>query len=176
MKKNLAKTFRHMSMIEIDWWFLNFFWENHYYYDRFLFFDLRISFYIFDLLIKIVEQTWMIVIALLLNYVQKQVRRFIKRHKIVRYQDTSFNTIRSRLNFLEISLKFDLVLSHFSTLSLDDDEILVYFHRFNFYLIWVNQLSLTLDFFNLNNLTKFLYFFLKSDFVKSFAIMFAIER
>ena len=77
----------------------------------------------------------MIVIVLLLNYVQKQIKRFIKRHKIVRYQNINLNTIRSRLNFLEISFKFDLVLSHFSTLSLDDDAILVHLHRFNFYLI-----------------------------------------
>ena len=123
-----------------------------------------------------VEQTWVIVIILLLNYVQKQIRRFIRRHKIVRYQNTSLNTIKSRLNLLEISFKFDLVLSHFLTLSLDDDATLVHLHRFNFYLVWVNQLSLILDFFNFNNLTKFLYLFLTSDFVKSFAIMFAIEK
>ena len=60
----------------------------------------------------------MIVIILLLNYVQEQIKRFIKRHKIVRYQNINFNTTRSRLNLLEISLKFDLVLLHFSTILL----------------------------------------------------------
>ena len=57
----------------------------------------------------------MIVIILLLIYVQKQISRFIWRHKIMRCQDTSLNATKSRLNFLEIFFKFDLVLSHFST-------------------------------------------------------------
>ena len=60
MKRDLVETFRHMSMTMIDWWLLNFFWKDNYYFDRFLLFDLRISLYIFDFLTKALH--WMLLI------------------------------------------------------------------------------------------------------------------
>ena len=52
VKRDLAEAFRHMPVAEADWWLLDFFWGDDYYYDRFLPFGLRTSPCIFDLLAK----------------------------------------------------------------------------------------------------------------------------
>ena len=88
MKKDLAKTFRHMSMIEIDWWLLSFFWEDDYYYDRFLLFDLRISFYIFDLLVKALHWILLIVFhwVIILHYLDDFFAILLSRVDSILYQ------------------------------------------------------------------------------------------
>ena len=52
VKRDLADAFRHIPVARSDWWLLGFFWQGHYYFDRFLPFGLRTSPYIFDLLAK----------------------------------------------------------------------------------------------------------------------------
>ena len=88
MKRDLAKTFQHMSIIEIDWWLLSFFWENDYYYDRFLLFDLHIFFYIFDLLIKALH--WILLIVfhwiIILHYLDDFFAILLSRVDSILYQ------------------------------------------------------------------------------------------
>ena len=104
MKRDLTKTFRHISMIEIDWWLLNFFWENDYYYDRFLSFDLRIFFYIFDFLIKILH--WIVLIVF--HWVI-----------ILHYLDDFFAILLSRVDSIlyqkyidDLCIKFEFKINH----------------------------------------------------------------
>lgn len=52
VKRDLQDAFRHMPVARSDWWLLGFYWDDHYYFDRFLPFGLRTSPFLFDLLAK----------------------------------------------------------------------------------------------------------------------------
>lgn len=62
VKRDLADAFRHIPIAESDWWLLGFFWDGHYYIDRFLPFGLRTAPFIFDLFAKALH--WILVAVL----------------------------------------------------------------------------------------------------------------
>lgn len=62
VKRDLADAFRHVPVARSDWWLLGFFWQDHYYFDRFLPFGLRTSPYIFDLLARVLH--WILIAVL----------------------------------------------------------------------------------------------------------------
>ena len=68
VKRDLSDAFRHIPIAPSDWWLLGFFWNDAYWYDRFLPFGLRTAPYIFDLFAKAL--CWMLLIAgwLVLHY------------------------------------------------------------------------------------------------------------
>ena len=68
VKRDLSDVFQHIPILASDWWLLHFFWNNAYWYDRFLPFGLCTTLYIFDLFAK--APCWMLLIAgwLVLHY------------------------------------------------------------------------------------------------------------
>ena len=52
IKRDLFDAFKHILVAKSNWWLLRFFWDDHYYIDRFLSFELRIAFFLFDLITK----------------------------------------------------------------------------------------------------------------------------
>jgi len=62
IKRNLINVFHHVSIATSDHWLLDFFWEDKYWIDRFLLFDLHTSSYLFDLFAK--DLCWMLIVTL----------------------------------------------------------------------------------------------------------------
>ena len=62
IKRDLIDVFRHVSIATSDHWLLEFFWEDKYWIDRFLFFNLRTSSYLFNLFAK--DLCWMLIVTL----------------------------------------------------------------------------------------------------------------
>ena len=60
LKKNLANAFRHISVIILNRWLLDFCWNDEFYMKLFLFFDFRIVFFFFDLFVKTLH--WILVV------------------------------------------------------------------------------------------------------------------
>ena len=52
IKRDLFDAFKHILVAKSNWWLLRFFWDDHYYIDRFLSFELRIAFFLFDLMTR----------------------------------------------------------------------------------------------------------------------------
>ena len=123
IKRDLAKAFRHISVIRADWWLLNFFWKEHYYYDRFLLFDFRTSLYIFDFFAKALH--WILIIvfhwAVILHYLNDffAVLFFTTDYKLYEQQ---FNQLCHELDF-KINIKKSICDSiiKFLEIELDSD-------------------------------------------------------
>ena len=60
LKKNLANAFKHISVILLNRWLLDFQWMKIHYIELYLLFDLRIVFFLFDLFAKTLH--WILVI------------------------------------------------------------------------------------------------------------------
>ena len=59
IKRDLFDAFKHILVAKSNWWLLRFFWDDHYYIDRFLSFELRIALFLFNFITKALH--WMLI-------------------------------------------------------------------------------------------------------------------
>ena len=87
VKSDLLDTFCHVLIAPSNWWLLGFFWNNAYWIDRFLLFELCIVPYIFDLFAKAL--CWMLLIAswLVLHYLDDFIAFLPSNIDLVSYDD-----------------------------------------------------------------------------------------
>ena len=85
IKRDLSDAFKHIFVTKSNWWLLKFFWNDHYYIDRFLSFELRISFFLFDLIIKALH--WMLLTLFFWNIVLHYLNDFF----VILFSHVDFN-------------------------------------------------------------------------------------
>ena len=123
IKRDLINVFCHVLIATSNYWLLNFFWEDKYWIDRFLFFDLRTSSYLFNLFAK--DLCWMLIVILQWDSIIHYLNDFlviqanmIEAHKY----ESDFNNLCSQLEF-SVNLKKNLINITCIFLSIELDSI-----------------------------------------------------
>jgi len=124
----LINIFCHVLIATSDHWLLNFFWEDKYWIDRFLFFDLRTSSYLFNLFAK--DLCWMLIVILQWDSIIHYLNDFlviqaniIEAHKY----ESDFNDLCTQLEF-SVNLKKNLINITCIFLSIELDLINIMTH------------------------------------------------
>jgi len=109
IKRDLINVFCHVLIATSDHWLLNFFWEDKYWINRFLFFDLRTSSYLFNLFAK--DLCWMLIVTLQWDSIIHYLNNFlviqanmIEAHKY----ESDFDDLCAQLEF-SVNLKKNLI-------------------------------------------------------------------
>lgn len=105
IKKDLINVFHHILIVSLNYWLLNFLWEERYWTNYFLSFKLRMTSYLFNLFAK--ELNWMFIIIKWWHSVIYYLNNFlfIQMNMIkVKQYEIKFNDLCSQLN-LNINLK-----------------------------------------------------------------------
>ncbi len=108
IKRDLIDVFYHVLIATSDHWLLEFLWEEKYWIDRFLSFNLHTSSYLFDLFVK--DLCWMLIVTLQWNSIIHYLNDFliiqVNMIEACRYE-SEFNDLCAQLEF-SVNLKKNL--------------------------------------------------------------------